>query len=81
MAELCQREKTILALGGGGAVLREANREWLAKCPIGRSWLLRALGGGDCYKRMEGDPTTAARRPNLTNRGGLTRNRAVIGRA
>lgn len=67
VAELCQRERTVVALGGG-AVLREANRESLAKCRQA-VWLkatAEVIAG-----RLEGDPTTAQRRPNLTNRGGL----------
>ena len=68
VAELCQRGKTVVALGGG-AVLREVNRVWIANC--GQTVWLKAsaevLAG-----RIFGDPTTAARRPNLTNHGGRT---------
>ena len=68
VADLCQRERTVLALGGG-AILREENREQIAKCG-NVVWLqasAEAIG-----ERILGDPTTAQRRPNLTNRGGRT---------
>jgi len=66
--ELCQREKTILALGGG-AILRESNRVALEKCRA-VVWLKASVG--TIAQRMAEDPTTAERRPNLTNRGGRT---------
>lgn len=68
VAELCQRERTVLALGGG-AILREENREQIANC-ANVVWLqasAEVIAG-----RILGDPTTAERRPNLTNRGGRT---------
>lgn len=67
VAELCQRERTVLALGGG-AVLRESSRECLASCQQ-VVWL--KASAAVIAARLEGDPTTAGRRPNLTNRGGL----------
>ena len=65
--DLCQRESTVLALGGG-AVLREENRELLATCSQ-VIWLWASAQAID--QRISSDPTTAGRRPNLTNRGGL----------
>jgi len=66
VAELCSWERTVLALGGG-AILREANRHCLEKCqPI--VWL--QASAEVIAERLAGDPTTAGRRPNLTNRGG-----------
>lgn len=67
VADLCQRERTILALGGG-AVLREANQKCLAQCQQ-IVWLQAAAK--TIAERLSSDPTTPGRRPNLTNRGGL----------
>ena len=66
VTELCQREATILALGGG-AILREANRQAIAACPQ-VVWL--QASAEVIAERILGDATTAQRRPNLTNRGG-----------
>ncbi len=67
VADLCQRERTVLALGGG-AILREENRKCLAQCqPI--VWL--QASAETIAQRLGTDPMTAGRRPNLTNRGGL----------
>ena len=67
VADLCQREHTVLALGGG-AILREANRKCLAQCQQ-IVWL--QASAETIAQRLGTDPTTADRRPNLTNRGGL----------
>lgn len=57
---------TVVALGGG-AVLREANRELIAQ--TGRcAWL---QGSAQVlYQRINADDGTEANRPNLTSRGG-----------
>jgi shikimate kinase len=60
---LCRRERSVLALGGG-AVLRELNRQAIAGC--GAVVWLRA-STDSIFHRLEADPTTASRRPNLTN--------------
>ena len=67
VAELCEREQTVLALGGG-AVLRADNRDCLTRCQQ-IVWLQAAAE--TIARRMQADPSTADRRPNLTNRGGL----------
>ncbi len=67
VADLCQLERTVLALGGG-AVLREANQKNLAQCQ--QIVWLRA-SAKTIAQRLSDDPTTPGRRPNLTNRGGL----------
>jgi shikimate kinase len=67
VSDLCQRERTVLALGGG-AVLREANRKCLCQCQQ-VVWLQASAAA--IAERLAGDLTTASRRPNLTNRGGL----------
>lgn len=68
VAQLCGREQTVVALGGG-AVLREENRVCLENCCL-VVWL--KASAEVIAQRVLGDPTTAARRPNLTNHGGRT---------
>ncbi len=65
VAALAGRERTVIALGGGAA-LREENRSAIAESFV--VWLqasVDAIAG-----RLDTDPTTAARRPNLTIAGG-----------
>jgi shikimate kinase len=74
LRELCGRDCLVLATGGG-AVLRPANRD-----------LLRATGfvvwlkatPRTVWERLQGDPTTASRRPNLTPAGGFEEVQALI---
>jgi len=66
VAEVCQRPYTVAALGGG-AVIRERNRQVLADC-LAVVWLVASVDA--IHARMTGDPTTRYRRPNLTNSGG-----------
>jgi shikimate kinase len=66
VVELCSRERTILALGGG-VILREVNRQRLKSCQA-VVWLKASVD--TLADRIFGDPTTAGRRPNLTNHGG-----------
>ncbi|NOY28719.1 MAG: shikimate kinase [Planctomycetes bacterium] len=68
VAKLCQRERTVVALGGG-AILRQENRKCLASCSS-VVWL--KASPEVIAERLLGDPTTSARRPNLTNHGGRT---------
>jgi shikimate kinase len=65
--ELTQREGLVVSWGGG-AILREANRAALASA--GTIVWLRARPE-TLLARIEQDPTTGARRPNLTVAGGL----------
>jgi shikimate kinase len=65
VAELCRRERTAIALGGG-AVLREENRAAIARCGA-IVWLQASVD--TLVERQAADATTAARRPNLTNLG------------
>lgn len=52
---------------GGGVVLFEVNRSLLSK-----GWVVWLTATPETiWLRMQGDQTTAARRPNLTARGGL----------
>lgn len=74
LAELCGRTEHVVATGGG-AVLREANRECMTRAGF-VVWLTAPPEVS--YDRLRGDPTTAARRPNLTPVGGLPEMRAVL---
>lgn len=65
--DLCQREKLVIA-AGGGAVLRPESRRTMKQA--GKVVWLTA-SPETIYARMTGDPTTANRRPDLTNRSGL----------
>ena len=66
--QLCERTKTVLALGGG-AVVREDNRHCLEKCGA-VVWL--QASAATIARRLAADETTSQRRPNLTNHGGRT---------
>jgi len=68
VADLAQRERCVLALGGG-AVMRPANREILAR--QGKIVWLKA-SPEMLWKRIQHDLSTAERRPNLTSQGGIT---------
>jgi shikimate kinase len=67
IADLCRRQHLVLA-AGGGAPLRPESRQ--AMRTAGKVVWLRATPA-TILARMSGDQTTAARRPNLTDRGGL----------
>jgi shikimate kinase len=66
VAELCARRRAVIAVGGG-AVMREANQVALRQCQQ-VVWL--KASPQTIEQRLAGDPTTADRRPNLTNSGG-----------
>jgi shikimate kinase len=70
---LCERERLVLATGGG-AVLRSANRDLLRAAGF-VAWL--TASPETVWKRLQGDPTTSGRRPNLTVGGGLDEIRAL----
>lgn len=65
VGELARRDSTVVALGGG-AVLREINRQALRDGKV--VWLEASVE--TIERRVSGDPATAARRPNLTAGGG-----------
>ncbi|MBN9519442.1 shikimate kinase [bacterium] len=67
VTDLCRRTNHIIATGGG-AVLREANREILKRSGF-VVWL--TVPPELAFDRLRADPTTAARRPNLTPAGGV----------
>jgi shikimate kinase len=66
LADLCRGERRVIATGGG-VVLREANRQRMRAA--GRVVWLTA-DARTVWERLQGDPTTAGRRPALTV-GGL----------
>lgn len=74
LADLCTRTEVVVATGGG-AVLRPANRELLRRTGF-VAWL--DVTPEAAWGRMQADPTTAARRPNLTAAGGLDEVRTLI---
>ena len=64
---LCQRQRLVLAAGGGAPLRLESRR---AMRTFGKVVWLRAQPE-TIHARMSGDVTTAARRPDLTSKGGL----------
>lgn len=67
VAELCERQRMVIALGGG-AILRSQNRAVIkARCQT--AWLVAEPA--TIYQRITADVTTTERRPNLTSAGGL----------
>lgn len=71
---LSQREKLVLATGGG-AILRTENREVLRSAGF-VAWLTATPE--TVWARLQGDPATASRRPNLTATGGIEEVRNLI---
>jgi shikimate kinase len=74
VADLLQRDRLVLA-AGGGAVLREATRERIASAGPA-VWL--TASPETLYARIHADDTTADRRPDLTDRGGLEEVRTLL---
>ena len=76
VADLLQRDRLVLA-AGGGAVLREITRERITSSgPV--IWL--TAPPETLYARIHADDTTAGRRPDLTDQGGLDEVRALLAR-
>jgi shikimate kinase len=74
VAEYCAGMQQILSLGGG-AVLRAENRAAI-RGGCRTAWL--TASPETIYQRISTDPTTGARRPNLTAQGGLAEIVAVL---
>jgi shikimate kinase len=74
LADLARRERIVLA-AGGGAVLREENRDALAS---GAKLVWLRARPATIARRIEADGSTAARRPNLTKAGGAAEIEAVL---
>ncbi|MBY0524914.1 MAG: shikimate kinase AroL [Gemmataceae bacterium] len=66
LTALCQRDHCVIATGGG-IVLQESNRAQMRQAGT-VVWL--TAGATTLWQRIQQDPTTTARRPNLTG-GGL----------
>lgn len=75
LVDLVQRERTVLA-AGGGVVMREENRAALRSPQNKVVWLQAAPE--TILSRIQADETTAGRRPNLTARGGESEVRQLL---
>jgi shikimate kinase len=73
LRELATRDRHVIATGGG-IILRPSNRE-LLKATGFVAWLTASPEA--IWSRMQGDPTTAARRPSLAQ-GGLAEVRELL---
>jgi len=74
VAELCERDGLVVAWGGG-VILRETNRAALRAA--GKIVWLKARPE-TLLARIEQDPTTGERRPNLTAAGGIDEVRHLL---
>jgi len=74
LRELCNREWLVIA-SGGGAVLSSTNRDLLRIAGF-VVWL--TASPETIWRRLQGDPTTARRRPNLTRAGGVDEVRTLL---
>jgi shikimate kinase len=75
-ADLCLRDRLVLA-AGGGAPMREENRAAMRAC--GQVVWLQARPE-TILARMSADPTTVSRRPSLTDRSALDEIKVVLTR-
>ncbi len=74
IAILSDRDQTVISLGGG-AVMRSQNREAI----VGRGHIVWLQADVETIAaRVLGDESTAARRPNLTAKGGLQEIREIL---
>lgn len=80
LADLLKRDRSILALGGG-VVLRKENRQLLRSAvDAGRGKIIWLEASPETlWERIQADPQTAARRPNLTASGGVEEVRRLLG--
>jgi shikimate kinase len=67
VAEVCKLEDHVIALGGG-AVLREENRQAIKDAGLKVIYL--KCDPAELHRRIQADPTTVATRPALTDMGG-----------
>lgn len=75
ITEIASRKMPHIVSLGGGAILRESNRQVIRKTGL-IVWL--QADAKTLANRIAADPTTAANRPNLTARGGLAEVEAVL---
>jgi shikimate kinase len=74
LTDLAERKEHVVALGGG-AILRESNRKAIAgRGPV--VWL--QASPETLFARINADPTTADRRPDLTAEGGVVEIRKLL---
>lgn len=66
LAELLQRDRLVLAAGGGAIVNEATRRDLRSAGPV--IWLKASIDVIE--QRLSADPTTGQRRPNLTTTGG-----------
>lgn len=74
VAGLSRERRMVVALGGG-AVMREQNRDAITAAARSVVWL--TAGVDTILERLAADPTTASRRPDLTT-GGRTEIEALL---
>jgi shikimate kinase len=74
LGDLSTRERIVIATGGG-VVLRPENREHLLSAGF-IAWLMARPE--TIWSRLQLDPTTRARRPNLTPAGGIEEVRSLL---
>ena len=74
VADLAARDRHIIALGGG-AILREENRQAIQR---GGQVVWLKASPETLLARINSDPTTTERRPNLTAQGGLEEIRRLL---
>lgn len=67
IADLCRRNRLVLAAGGGAPMRPESRRAMRASAKV--IWL--KARPETIHARMSGDATTSTRRPDLTDQGGL----------
>jgi shikimate kinase len=73
-ADLASRDQHVIALGGG-AILRETNKKAIAgRGPV--IWL--QASAETLFARINADPTSDQRRPNLTAQGGVGEIRTLL---
>jgi shikimate kinase len=74
LLELLQRDRLVLAAGGGAILNADTRRDFRAAGPV--VWLHADLD--TLVQRIAQDATTASRRPNLTSTGGVDEIRALL---
>jgi shikimate kinase len=74
LVELLQRDRLVLAAGGGAILNPDTRRDFRAAGPV--IWLQATPE--TVAARVAADPITAVRRPNLTAAGGIEEIRAVL---
>ena len=74
LCELLQRDRLVLAAGGGAILNADTRRDFRAAGPV--VWL--QASPDTVAARLSGDAVTASQRPNLTSAGGIEELRAIV---